>query len=63
MEDTKEGNYHFDTLQAFFEAVQEEFSDPDKWSTKIYKMCMIVQGDRMADKHVQIFKKAVHGLC
>ena len=38
LEDAKEGNYHFDILQAFFEAVQEEFGDPDRWSTKIYKL-------------------------
>ena len=54
----KEGNYHFDMLQAFFEAVQEKFGDPDRWSTKIYKLCMITQGDKMVDEHVQSFKKA-----
>ena len=46
----------------FFEAVQEEFGDPDRRSTKIYKLRTIMQGDKTADEHVQSFKKAVHGL-
>ena len=61
LEDAKEGNYQFDMLQAFFEAVQEGFGDPDRQFTKIYKLCTIMQGDKMADKHVQSFKKAAHG--
>ena len=62
MEDAKEGNYRFDMLQAFFDAVQEEFGDPDRQSTKIYKLHTIVQGDKTVDKHVQSFKKAACGL-
>ena len=62
LEDAKEGNYCFDTLQAFFEAVQKEFGDPDRWSTKIYKLCTIMQGDKMVDERVQSFKKAACGL-
>ena len=61
LEDAKEGNYCFDTLQAFFDAVQEEFGDPDRRSTKNYKLCTIVQGGKMADEHVQSFKKAARG--
>ena len=61
LEDTKEGNYHFESLQAFFDAVQKEFGDPDRRSTKIYKLCTIAQGDKTADEHVQSFKKAACG--
>ena len=61
LEDAKEGNYHFNSLQAFFKAVQEEFGDPDRQSTKIYKLHMIAQGDKTVDKHVQSFKKAACG--
>ena len=57
----QEGNYCLETLQAFFEAVQEEFGDPDRQSTKIYKLCMIMQGDKTVDEHVQSFKKAACG--
>ena len=62
LEDAKEGNYCFDSLQAFFDAVQEEFGDPDRQSTKIYKLHTIVQGDKTADEHVQSLKKAAHRL-
>ena len=61
LEDAKGGNYRFETLQAFFNAVQEEFGDPDRQSTKTYKLHTIVQGDRTADEHVQHFKKAACG--
>ena len=61
LEDAKEGNYHYDTLQAFFDTIQEEFGDPDRRSTKIYKLCTIMQGDKTADEHVQSFKKAARG--
>ena len=45
-------------MQAFFDAVQEEFRDPDWQSTKIYKLHTIMQGDKTVDEHVQSFKKA-----
>ena len=61
LEDAKEGNYRYDTLRAFLDTVQEEFRDPDRRSTKIYKLCTIMQGDKTADEHVQSFKKAACG--
>ena len=61
LEDAKEGNYRYDTLQAFLNTVQEEFGDPDRRLTKIYKLRTIMQGDKTADEHVQSFKKAARG--
>jgi hypothetical protein len=49
------------TLDMFFETLKEEFSNPDRWLTKVYKLCTMIQGDQVVDKHVQSFKKAVHG--
>ena len=51
--------WQFATL---FKAVQEGFRDPDRRSTKIYKLHTIAQGDKTVDKHVQSFKKAACGL-
>jgi enoyl-[acyl-carrier-protein] reductase (NADH) len=48
------------TLKTFFETIKEEFGNPDRQSTKVYKLCTIMQGDHTVDKHVQSFKKAVH---
>ena len=48
-------------VQDLFDAIQEEFSDPDRQSTKNYKLCTITQGDKTANEHVQSFKKAACG--
>jgi hypothetical protein len=50
-----------ETLDAFFETIKEEFSDPDRQSTKAYKLHAMMQGDHPADEHVQSFKKAACG--
>jgi hypothetical protein len=61
LEDMEKGVPKHAMLQAFFETLKEEFSNPDKQATKIYKLRTLVQGDHTADKHVQTFKKAARG--
>ena len=45
------------TLEDFFTTIKEEFGDPDKQATKIYKLCTITQGECTADEHVLAFRK------
>jgi hypothetical protein len=61
LKDMEKGVPKHATLEAFFEMLKEEFSDPDKQAMKIYKLCTLVQGDHTADEHVQTFKKATRG--
>jgi hypothetical protein len=50
------------TLEEFFNTLKEEFGDPDRKATKIYRLRTIQQGDRTADKHVLAFKKIARSL-
>jgi hypothetical protein len=61
LEDMEKGVLKHTTLQAFFDMLKEEFGDPDKQATKIYKLHTLVQGDHTTDEHVQTFKKAMRG--
>jgi hypothetical protein len=61
LEDMEKGVLKHTTLEAFFEMLKEEFGDPDKQATKIYKLRTLVQGNHTTDEHVQTFKKAVWG--
>ena len=38
--------------------IKEEYGDPDKLVTKIYKLRTITQGDHTADKHMHTLRKA-----
>jgi hypothetical protein len=51
------GRPHHTSLDAYFETIKEEFGDPDRKATKIYKLGTIQQGDRTADEHVLAFNK------
>ena len=57
LEQVENGKPQHHTLEDFFETIKEEFGDPDKKATKIYRLHMITQGDRTADEHVLEFKK------
>jgi hypothetical protein len=61
LEDMEKGVSKHATLQAFFDMLKEEFGDPDKRATKIYKLRTLVQGNHTANEHVQTFKKATWG--
>jgi hypothetical protein len=61
LEDMEKGMPKHTMLEAFFEMLKEEFSDPNKRATKIYKLHTLVQGDHTTDEHVQRFKKATWG--
>ena len=61
LETVKYGKPKHSTLKSFFDMLEEEFGDPDKRSTKIYKLCTIMQGDHTADEHMQSFRKAARG--
>jgi hypothetical protein len=61
LKDVEKGVPKHAMLEAFFEMLKEEFGDPDKWATKIYKLQTLVQGEHTADEHVQTFKKAAQG--
>jgi hypothetical protein len=58
LEDMEKGVPKHTMLEAFFETLKEEFSDPNKQATKIYKLRTLTQGDHTADEHMQTFKKA-----
>ena len=58
LETVENGKPQHKTLEDFFDTIKEEFGDPDKWATKIYKLCTITQGERTADEHVLAFRKA-----
>ena len=38
--------------------IQQQFSNTDKQATMLLKIHTMMQGDKMADEHVQDFKKA-----
>ena len=61
LEGTDRGSLKYKTLDELMIAIKEEFGDPDKRSTKIYKLRTILQADRTADEHVQSFQKAARG--
>jgi hypothetical protein len=61
LKDMDKGVPKYTMLEAYFETLKEEFSDPDKRLTKIYKLRTLVQGNHTANEHVQTFKKAVWG--
>jgi hypothetical protein len=61
LEGTDQGSLKFKTLDDLMVAIKEKFGDPNKWSTKIYKLQTILRADRTADEHVQSFRKAARG--
>ena len=58
LETVEHGKPRHKMLEDFFETIKEEFGDPDKRATKIYKLRTITQGDHTADEHVLAFRKA-----
>ena len=58
LETVENGKPRHKTLEDFFTTIKEEFGNPDKWVMKIYKLCTVTQGERMADEHVLTFRKA-----
>ena len=58
LETVEKGKPQHSTLEDFFVMIKEEFGDPDKWATKIYKLHTITQGERTTDEHVLAFRKA-----
>ena len=58
LETVEHGKPQHKMLEDFFNTIKEEFGDPDKQATKIYKLRTITQGDHTADEHVLAFRKA-----
>ena len=58
LETVENGKPRQKMLEDFFTMIKEEFGDPDKRATKIYKLHTITQGERMVDEHVLAFRKA-----
>ena len=58
LESVENGKPQHKMLEDFFTTIKEEFGDPDKQATKIYKLRTITQGEHTADEHVLTFRKA-----
>ena len=58
LETVENGKPRHKMLEDFFTMIKEEFGDPDKQATKIYKLHTITQGERMVDEHMLAFRKA-----
>ena len=61
LEPVVDGKPKHSTFESFFTTIKDEFSDPDKQATKIYKLCTITQGDHTTNKYVHTFRKAAQG--
>ena len=48
----------YNTADELLQEIQRRFSDTDKQATMFLKIRTMMQGDKMADKHVQDFEKA-----
>ena len=48
----------YNTADELLQEIQRRFSDTDKRATMSLKIRTMMQGDKMADKHVQDFEKA-----
>ena len=48
----------YNTADELLQEIQRQFSDTDKHATMSLKIRTMMQGDKMADEHIQDFEKA-----
>ena len=48
----------YNMVDELLQEIQQRFSDTDKWAMMSLKIWTMMQGDKMADEHVQDFEKA-----
>jgi hypothetical protein len=61
LQQLKDGDEPFADIDGFWSKLEDEFGDPDKQSTKVFRLRTIQQGENTADEHVQSFKKIARG--